>query len=134
MTADRPGRGRPTVFSLEQRAAYLELVASGVRQGPAATRVGVDRRRVTYLAAHNPEFATALAAAKARGRDARIPHGTAGGYDNYDCRCGPCTKAASGARAGRRDRNAGGTGGPGGEVIELPAASPPSSFPLASAS
>jgi hypothetical protein len=140
--APAPGRGRPPVFDAERQKAYLELVAAGVKLGEAAAKVNIDRRTVTYLTRRDPEFAERLTRARARGREQRVPHGTPEGYDNYDCRCGPCTKASSAARARRGGRSH--TDEPAaeateGEVIAWPEPDPPgdefpSSFSLAKVS
>ncbi|MFF9787236.1 hypothetical protein [Streptomyces nigrescens] len=97
-----PGRGRPPIFDQAAQDAFLNLVASGVRIGDAADKLGISRRTPTQLAARNPSFAPRLAAAKAAGRDHRIPHGTAGGYNNHACRCSRCTAAATAARTRHR--------------------------------
>lgn len=117
MTAPAYGRGRPPVFDTERQTVFLELVASGTRIGEAAAKTRIARRTINALAARDDQFAERLNAAKARGRAARIPHGTPGGYDNWDCRCGPCTKAASAARAQRGGR---GRSAEEGEVIQWP--------------
>lgn len=120
MTGPVYGRGRPPVFDADRQQAYLELVAAGARLQDAAAEVRIGRRTVTALARRDERFAERLTVARARGRETRVPHGTPGGYDNYDCRCGPCTKASSEARARR--------GGRGhqeeGEVIQWPHPSP----------
>lgn len=104
MTGPVYGRGRPPVFDTERQQAFLELVAAGTRIGEAAATTRIARRTINALAARDNQFAERLTAAKARGRAARIPHGDPKGYDNYDCRCRPCTKAASAARARRGGR------------------------------
>ncbi|MFD8516499.1 hypothetical protein ACFV27_36840 [Streptomyces antimycoticus] len=104
MTEPVYGRGRPPVFDAERQQAFLELVAAGTRIGEAAAKTRIARRTVNALARRDDQFAERLQAAKAQGRSARIPHGTPGGYDNWDCRCGPCTKASSAARARRGGR------------------------------
>ena len=117
------GRGRPVVFDADAQDTYLQLVASGVRMGDAAAKAGMSPRAVSHLAHRDRAFADRLAAAKTAGRETRVPHGTPGGYDNWDCRCRPCTTAASNARAHR-----GGRGQPDdveGEVIPLPDPNPP---------
>lgn len=119
MTGPVYGRGRPGAaesFNAERQDAYLALVASGIRLGSAAAEVGIPRRTISGLARRDLDFADRLDEAKARGRETRIPHGEPKGYDSYGCRCGPCTKASSQARARR--------GGRGhqeeGEVIQWP--------------
>ncbi|PBC72343.1 MULTISPECIES: hypothetical protein [unclassified Streptomyces] len=96
------GRGRPVTFDQAAQVEFLRLVASGVRIGDAADKLGISRRTPTQLAARNPGFAQRLAAAKAAGRDNRIPHGTAGGYNNHGCRGPRCTAAATAARTRHR--------------------------------
>jgi hypothetical protein len=91
-------------FTAERQDAYLALVASGVRLGVAATEIGIPRRTISAITRRDLTFADRLDEAKTRGRAARIPHGDPKGYDNYDCRCRPCTKAASAARAQRGGR------------------------------
>ena len=100
------GRGRPPIFDQAAQDAFLNLVASGVRIGDAADKLGISRRTPTQLAARNPGFAPRLAAAKAAGRHQRIPHGTAGGYNNHQCRCPRCTAAATAARTKHRAKTA----------------------------
>ncbi|MGW5690307.1 hypothetical protein ACWEWX_04855 [Streptomyces asiaticus] len=117
MTEPVYGRGRPPVFDTERQEAFLELVAAGTRIGEAAATTRIARRTINALARRDDRFAERLTAAKARGREAHIPHGTPGGYDNWNCRCGPCTKAASAARAQRGGR---GRSGEEGEVIPWP--------------
>lgn len=113
-----PGRGRPVVFDADAQDTYLGLVAAGVRMGDAAAKAGTSPRAVSHLAHRDRGFAERLAAAKVAGREERVPHGTPGGYDNYDCRCRPCTVAASKARGQRGGR--GHTNDAEGEVIPLP--------------
>lgn len=98
------GRGRPVIFDEPAQAEFLRLVAAGARIGEAAAKVGVGRRTPEQLARRNPRFAQQLDAARAAGRDHRIPHGTPGGYNNHGCRCGLCTVAASRARSNAPDR------------------------------
>ena len=121
-----PGRGRPVVFDTDAQDTYLGLVAAGVRMGEAAAKTGTSPRAVSHLAHRDRGFAERLAAAKTAGREARtqIPHGTPGGYDNHDCRCRPCIRAASNARAGRGGRAHTGDTATEGEVIPLPAPKP----------
>jgi hypothetical protein len=108
------------VFDADAQDTYLQLVASGVRMGVAAAKAGTSPRAVSHLAHRDRGFADRLAAAKTAGREARIPHGTPGGYDNYDCRCRPCTVAASNARAQRGGRSHTDDEATAGEVIPLP--------------
>lgn len=98
------GRGRPSLFTDDLQAQYLDLVAAGVRLGAAALKLGMDRRRITYAKNTQPAFARRLADARARGRTARLPHGRPGTYTNHGCRCPPCTTAATRARAQAPDR------------------------------
>jgi hypothetical protein len=106
------------VFDADAQDTYLGLVASGVRMGVAAAKAGTSPRAVSHLAHRDRQFAQRLATAKRQGREARIPHGDPDGYDNYDCRCRPCTTAASKARAQRGGR--GQSTDAAGEVIPLP--------------
>ena len=103
MTAGR-GRGRPVIFDEPAQDEYLRLLAAGVRVGDAADKVGISRRTPTQLASRDRQFAARLATAKTTGRSARIPHGTAGGYNNHACRCPRCRAAATRARATAPDR------------------------------
>lgn len=100
------GRGRPVIFDDAAQAEFLRLVASGIRIGDVADKLGISRRTPTQLAARNPSFAQRLTAAKAAGRDNRIPHGTAGGYNNHGCRGPRCTAATTAARAKHRKATA----------------------------
>ncbi|MEU7435708.1 hypothetical protein AB0B07_33445 [Streptomyces sioyaensis] len=100
------GRGRPPILDDAAQDAFLNLITQGVRIGDAADKLGISRRTPTQLAARNPGFAQRLAAAKAAGRDNRIPHGTAGGYNNHGCRGPRCTAAATAARAKHRQDTA----------------------------
>lgn len=97
------GRGRPVTFDEPAQAEFLRLIASGVRIGEAADKLGISRRTPTQLKARDRCFAERLAAAKAAGADARIPHGTPGGYNNHGCRRPCCRAAATAARAAHRD-------------------------------
>lgn len=97
------GRGRPVTFDEPAQAEFLRLVASGVRIGEAADKLGISRRTPTQLKARDRCFAERLAAAKTAGADARIPHGTPGGYNNHGCRQHCCRAAATAARAAHRD-------------------------------
>lgn len=96
------GRGRPPIFDEPAQAEFLRLVASGVRIGEAADKLGISRRTPTQLKARDRSFAERLAAAKTAGADARIPHGTPGGYNNHGCRRPCCRAAAAAARAAHR--------------------------------
>lgn len=104
MTAGRRGRGRPPIFDEAAQDTFLGLIAQGVRVADAATKVGVARKTPAQLAARNSSFANRLTAAKASGRTKRLPHGTAGGYTNWNCRCPRCTHASSRARSNSPDR------------------------------
>lgn len=97
------GRGRPPVFDEPAQAEFLRLVASGVRIGDAADKLGISRRTPTQLKARDRGFAERLASAKTAGSTARIPHGTPGGYNNHGCRQHCCRAAATTARAAHRD-------------------------------
>ena len=103
-------RGRPSVpvFDGPTRSQLLSKVAKGMTIGDAAHAIGIDRRLPHYHATHDPQFARALAEAKARGktaRDAKKPHNESR-YNNLSCRCPRCTAAASAARTGRRHATA----------------------------
>ncbi|MFF3547145.1 helix-turn-helix domain-containing protein [Streptomyces platensis] len=97
------GRGRPVTFDEPAQAEFLRLVASGVRIGEAADKLGVSRRTPTQLKTRDRGFAERLAAAKTAGSVARIPHGTPGGYNNHGCRRPCCRAEATAARAAHRD-------------------------------
>lgn len=96
------GRGRPVTFDEPAQDEYLRLLATGVRVGDAADKIGISRRTPTQLATRDAQFARKLADAKTTGRTARIPHGTPGGYNNHGCRGPRCTAAATAARAKHR--------------------------------
>jgi len=103
VTGTDRGRGRPvTSFPAPLAAAYLDAVAEGTPQGKAAADLGVSPRVIRYHAEHHEEFAQALADAKARGLEARYPHGHPYRYRHLDCRCPLCITGASKARTTRR--------------------------------
>jgi hypothetical protein len=106
VTPPPAGRGHPVTFDDTAQDEYLRLLAAGVRVGDAADKLGISRRTPTQLAARNRQFADRLATAKTTGRTARIPHGTAGGYNNHACRCSRCTQAATQARVANRAHEA----------------------------
>ncbi|MEU1078232.1 MULTISPECIES: hypothetical protein [unclassified Streptomyces] len=102
----RPGRGRPPRFTDTLRQRYLDAVTSGMYLKDAAAHVGISINTPSQHAHQDPAFAHALTHARALGRKARAdakPH-DANRYDNADCRCPKCTRAASTARTGRRHR------------------------------
>lgn len=97
------GRGHP-VFTGEQRAKYLLLVAEGLDLRDAAAAVGVSPRAITKTAERDAVFREARDEAKAAGRAARWegkPHDEYR-YIHGGCRCTLCRKASATARAGRR--------------------------------
>ncbi|MEU8682951.1 hypothetical protein [Streptomyces sp. NPDC048611] len=98
------GRGRPPLFDAATQELFLALIADGVRVADAAAKCGVARKTPAQLAARDRSFAALLAAAKDKGRLKRLPHNTAGGYTNWNCRCPHCTNAASRARSNAPDR------------------------------
>ena len=105
MTA-RQGRGRPATFTPEVQKRFLAAVAAGARLKDAAAEVGVSANVPSQHAARNHEFATALTAARAAGREARraaAAHDESR-YTNQACRCPKCTSAASTARMARKAR------------------------------
>lgn len=112
------GRGRPVTFDEPAQAEFLRLIAGGARIGEAAQKLGFGRRTPEQLARRNPAFAKQLADARESGRDQRIPHGTAGGYNNHQCRCAPCTHAATRTRSNAPDRKHA-------DILPLPAPQPP---------
>jgi hypothetical protein len=102
VTGTDRGRGRPTTtFTPETMHAFLRAVTAGATQNKAAAELGISPRVVRYHAHHHPDFATALADARERGKQARYPHG-ATRYRHLGCRCPTCTTAASAARTDRR--------------------------------
>lgn len=103
-----PGRGRPVVFGDEIRQQYLAAVAGGMRLGPAAAHVGVSINIPRRHERTHPDFAAALADAKAHGkklRDDAKDHSEAH-YNHDACRHPACLEAARTGRAARRQRAA----------------------------
>lgn len=102
MTGD--GRGHPVTFDEPAQAELLRLITAGARVGEAATKLGYGRHTPAQLARRNPAFAQQLNEARTHGRTNRIPHGTPGAYNHHECRCPPCTQAATRARSNAPDR------------------------------
>ena len=127
-------RGHPVTFDTPVRQAYLAAVANGMLLGPAANHVGVSINVPRRHERTNPDFAAALAEAKAHGkklRDDAKDHSEAH-YNHQKCRSPQCVAAARTGRAGRRQRAA--EPDPA-EVHDMrPKRELPPSFPLARAS
>ncbi|MDX3531950.1 hypothetical protein P1P75_37525 [Streptomyces sp. ID05-39B] len=108
MTRTRPassrGRGRPLLFTDDQKQAYLKHVTAGLTLNEAAAAINVDRRTVNHHAQQDPDFRTARETAKKAGREARwenLPHDEYR-YNHAGCRCLDCKAAARKGRAARR--------------------------------
>jgi hypothetical protein len=108
VTRTRPassrGRGRPLLFTDDQKQAYLKHVASGLTLDEAAAAIGITRRTVNHHATNDAAFRQAREEAKAAGRAVRWdakPHDEYR-YIHGGCRCPQCTAAARTARAARR--------------------------------
>ncbi|MGW1468521.1 hypothetical protein ACWCPT_29765 [Streptomyces sp. NPDC002308] len=96
--------GRPVEFTDDMQTRYLAALANGANLGEAAVMVGLGRSLPTRYVRTSPEFATAVAEARALGKVARVrnlPHNEYR-YNVHRCRCPRCTAAARKGRAGRR--------------------------------
>jgi hypothetical protein len=94
------GRGRTSRFTTALRQEYLDAIAQGMRLGDAADHVGIHRNVAARATRVEPEFAAALADARAVGkkiRDDQKEHNESR-YTNQACRCTRCRTAATAAR------------------------------------